>query len=97
MKTHSSLTVAAVVSVVLLAMLLLTGCDRVTMENYNRIKQDMPYTDVEHILGKPDNASGIDVGVFSGSYATWKGREGTIRIQFLNGRVKAKEFFPSKR
>jgi hypothetical protein len=35
------------------------------------------------------------VGKLSGTASEWKSKEGTITIQFINGKVKAKQFAKS--
>ena len=44
-----------IIALSLLAML--TGCSRLTMENYSKIKIGTEYAGVVKILGKPDNCS----------------------------------------
>jgi len=46
------------VSVILLgAALFLAGCSKLTVENYDRLRVGMSYTEVTDILGKPDQCS----------------------------------------
>jgi hypothetical protein len=52
----------------------------------------MTMDEVQSILGKPTESSNVDVAGMSGGSATWQGEEGTISIQFVNGKVKAKQF-----
>jgi hypothetical protein len=49
MKTKCLVTAAAVI--------LLTGCGKLTKENYDRLKMGQEYGEVERILGKPDSCS----------------------------------------
>ncbi len=46
-------------SLMLLAAVGLTGCDRVTAENYNKLEVGMPYDEVVAILGDPTECSAI--------------------------------------
>ena len=47
---------------------------------------------VKSLLGEPTESSGITVAGLSGTSSKWLGKEGTINVQFLNGKVKAKAF-----
>ncbi len=46
-------------SLLLLVAVGLTGCDRVTAENYNKLEVGMPYDEVVGILGDPTECSAI--------------------------------------
>lgn len=53
----------------------------------------MPREDVIDILGEPTDSSDVGIGGFSGGMATWSDDDGnTITIQFVNGKVKGKQF-----
>jgi len=43
--------------VVMLTMLLIAGCGKLTMENYNKLKMGMSYDEVVKIIGSPDKCS----------------------------------------
>jgi hypothetical protein len=43
--------------IVLLLLAMLTGCSKLTMENYSKIRMGSEYAEVARILGKPDNCS----------------------------------------
>ncbi len=43
--------------VALITLTLLSGCSKLTMENYAKIKMGLGYAEVVRILGKPDNCS----------------------------------------
>jgi hypothetical protein len=76
-----------------LALLLLIACGtRVDREHFARIESEMPEAEVIAILGEPTDTSGFSLGGLSATSATWEGPEGTIAIQFVNGRVKLKTF-----
>jgi hypothetical protein len=65
---------------ILLAVLLLaTGCNKLTMENYDRLRLGMEYTEVVSLLGKPDNCSEA-MGVRS---CVWGGEKKNITVLFL--------------
>ena len=40
-----------------LSLLLLVGCSKLTVENYDRLKVGMSYAEVTALLGKPDECS----------------------------------------
>jgi hypothetical protein len=79
---------------VLVLVLVLSACGnaRITQGNFDRIKVGMTQAEVIVILGEPTESSSLDIAGFSGTNSTWKGREITIAIQFLNGKVVAKQF-----
>lgn len=79
----------------LLAAALLAGCaDPVTVENFDRIEQGMSQDQVLAILGEPDELSSMELGGFSGTLATWRGRKGVINVQIFNDEVWGKQFSP---
>ncbi len=78
---------------VLLASALLAGCgSKITQENFDKIQTGMSREDVKAILGEPTESSGVSVGTISGDSWVWK-KDGTvITIQFVGGKVLAKQF-----
>lgn len=81
------------VPVIALLLLALVACgSKINEANFNRIETDMTQKQVHGILGAPTESSSIKIGDFSGASSTWTNEEVTISIQFLNGKVKAKEF-----
>jgi hypothetical protein len=82
---------AAVAMVFLLGLMACSGA-RINQENFDNIKTGMTMAEVKAILGEPADSSSIDVAVISGGAAMWKGNGITINIQFMNGKVIAKEF-----
>lgn len=77
----------------LLVFALLAGCgSKVTQENFDKIQAGMSREDVKAILGEPTESSGVSVGALSGDSWVWK-KDGTvITIQFVGGKVLAKQF-----
>ena len=73
----------------LLASVLLVGCgSKITQENFDKIQTGMSREDVKAILGEPTESS----GAISGDSWVWK-KDGTvITIQFVGGKVLAKQF-----
>ena len=77
----------------LLATLLLVGCtEPVSMGNYEQIETGMSEAQVYDILGEPDTADSLDLGGFSGTLATWEGRDAMITVQIFNGEVWGKQY-----
>lgn len=73
--------------------LLLAACSpRADRAHFARIENDMPEAEVIAILGEPTDTQAFSLGGLSATSATWKGPEGTIAIQFLNGKVMLKTF-----
>jgi hypothetical protein len=71
----------------------LAACgSKVNEGNYSKIEIDMTEDQVGSLLGEPTESSSINVAGLSGTSLKWVGKEGTISVQFLNGKVKAKAF-----
>ncbi len=72
----------------------LSGCARskINQDNFDKIKLSMTQEAVQQILGPPTETSGLEIPVFSGTNAKWVQGDATITIQFVNGKVVAKEF-----
>lgn len=80
------------VAVVAIALLLSACGSKVSQENFDKIKSGMTQEEVASILGKPTESSSMSLGSLSGSSSTWKDKEGSITIQFANGKVLSKQF-----
>lgn len=73
--------------------LFLTACgSKVNEDNFNKIQVGMTYEEVTSILGSSTESSSVQIGGLSGTSARWTGEEGTIQVQFLNGKVRIKQF-----
>jgi len=80
-------------AVFLLLLFLFAACgSKANESNYNKIEIDMTEEQVKSVLGSPTESSSIQVAGISGTSSKWVGKEGTINVQFLNGKVKAKAF-----
>jgi len=64
---------------------------KISQENFEKIQTGMPLTQVAAILGEPTESSSVDVAVLSGAVSKWKKGDVTITIQFVNGKVVAKQ------
>ena len=77
----------------LLLLFALVACgSKVNESNYAKIEIDMTEEQVTSLLGAPTESSSLNVGGLSGASSKWVSKEGTINVQFLNGKVKAKAF-----
>jgi hypothetical protein len=66
---------------------------RVSQANFDKIETDMTEEQVHAILGKPTDADAIGIGGFTGGASKWKASNGNvISVQFVNGKVKMKQF-----
>lgn len=72
----------------------LIGCSgsKITKENFDKIKLGMTQGEVQGILGPPTEATGLEIPVFSGAMSKWVRGDTVISVQFVNGKVVAKEF-----
>jgi outer membrane protein assembly factor BamE (lipoprotein component of BamABCDE complex) len=65
---------------------------KISQENFEKIQTGMSLAQVTAILGEPTESNSVDVAVFSGTVSKWKAEGVTITIQFVNGKVVAKQF-----
>ena len=85
--------ISAVAVIALIAYLFagVVGCNRVTRENYNKVKTGMTQQQVKDILGNPyeAKASGVSVLGVGGEATTltWKSGDESITITFVNDKV----------
>ena len=71
----------------------LAACDKVSQANYDKIQTDMSRAEVTKILGEPSETSSVNLGIVSGTSSAWKSeKNGAITIQFVNEKVKTKNF-----
>ncbi len=71
--------------------LLACGPSRVNPENFVKIETGMTQAQVTTLLGQATESSSVDIAGFSGTASTWKSRDLTITVQFVNGKVVAKQ------
>ncbi len=73
--------------------MLLIGCgSSVNQENFDRIQPGMAEMEVINILGEPTESSSMEIGTLSGTTSSWEDEGGKITIQFVNGKVKVRNF-----
>lgn len=63
--------------------LLLGACSPITQDNFAKLKAGMPRTEVEQLLGKPEECAGA-LGMSS---CTWGDKNRFISIQFAGDKV----------
>lgn len=64
-------------------MLVLLGCAKVTLENYNKITTGMSYDEVTQLIGPPDHCDDL-MGVRS---CMWGDDKRSINVNFVSGKV----------
>ena len=87
------------VSFCLVISLSLISCSgaKISQENFDKIKTGMALAEVTVILGEPTESSSVDVAVFSGTVSKWTHGDVTITVQFVNGKVVAKQLSKSEK
>jgi outer membrane protein assembly factor BamE (lipoprotein component of BamABCDE complex) len=95
--THSAKLKLGIVVVLVLCTLYLVSCgSRINQDNFEKIQTGMTLAQVKIILGDPTESSSVDVAVFSGTVSKWQAGDVTITVQFVNGKVVAKQLSKSK-
>lgn len=64
-------------------MLVLLGCSKVTLENYDKITVGMPYDEVTRLIGPPAKCDDM-MGVRN---CLWGDEQGAIHVSFVAGQV----------
>lgn len=83
----------SLLTVIFGVLMILPACGtKINDTNFEKVKMDMTSEEVRKLLGPPTETSTVTVGGFSGASSTWEGEEGVISIQFMNGKVKSKQF-----
>ena len=94
--TNSAKLKLGIVGVLVLCTFYLVACSsRINSANFEKIQTGMSMAQVTAILGEPTESSSVDVAVFSGTVSKWKAGDVTITIQFVNGKVVAKQLSKS--
>jgi hypothetical protein len=92
MRLHRLSKLGVVALAVCLIFLAACGGAKINQENFDKVKVGMTQAEVKAILGEATEASSLDVAGFSGTTATWRYDDTTIKIRFVNGKVVAKQF-----
>jgi hypothetical protein len=83
---------AVALSIAVCLSLVSCGSFKISQENFEKVQTGMSLTQVTAILGEPTESNSVDLAVFSGTVSKWKAGGITITIQFVNGKVVAKQF-----
>lgn len=65
------------------ALLLLSGCNKLTKANYDKVTTGMQYDEVVRHLGDPDNCSEA-LGLMS---CEWKNGDAEVSVSFIGNKV----------
>jgi hypothetical protein len=76
-------SVKFIIWVLLAASISLTGCTKLTQENYDKIKMGMEYAQVLEILGKADSCDSTAVM----KSCAWGDEKRQIKVQFVSDKV----------
>jgi len=79
-------------ALVLIAMLLLAACSKVTQENFTKVQDGMSEQEMAAILGSPSESSSTSVLGISGTSSKWVAGDGVITIRFVNAKVALKSY-----
>jgi outer membrane protein assembly factor BamE (lipoprotein component of BamABCDE complex) len=91
--TYAAQLKLGIIVALVLGAFCLVGCgSRINQTNFEKIQTGMTMAEVTLILGEPTESSSVDVAVFSGTVSKWQAGDVTITIQFVNGKVVAKQF-----
>jgi hypothetical protein len=93
---HSAqLKLGILVALVFCAFCLAACGSRINPADFEKIQTGMTTAQVAAILGEPTESSSVDVAVFSGTVSKWQAGDVTITVQFVNGKVVAKQLSKS--
>jgi len=73
-------------------LLALSACSKVTQENFAKIRDGMSEQEVQALLGSPTESSSVSVLGLSGTSSRWAAKDAVITVQFVNGKVRLKNF-----
>ena len=79
-------------ALVLIAVLALAACSRVTQENFAKIRDGMSEQEVRALLGEPTESSSAQLLGVSGTSSRWIDGDTVIVVRFVNGKVALKSF-----
>jgi len=81
----------AVLTIFVCVSLVSCSGSKISQANFEKIQTGMTLAQVQAILGEPTESASLDVAGFSGTGSKWQAGEVTITIQFVNGKVIAKQ------
>ncbi|HEX5611332.1 MAG TPA: outer membrane protein assembly factor BamE [Burkholderiales bacterium] len=74
------------------ALLALSACSKITQENFAKVQDGMSEQEVQALLGSPTESSSVGVLGLSGTSSRWVAKDAVITVQFVNGKVRLKNF-----
>ena len=77
---------------VLVALLLLAACSKVTQESFAKVQDGMSEREVHAVLGPPTSSSSVQILGVSGTHSLWEGGDAVISVRFVNGKVATKSY-----
>lgn len=83
-------------ALVLVALLLIAACSKITLENFAKVQEGMAEQDVTALLGPPTTTSSVQVLGISGTHSIWEGGGAVVSIRFVNGKVATKAYRKSE-
>jgi len=83
-------------ALLLLALLLLAACSKITQENFAKVQDGMSEPEVKALLGPPTSTSSVQVLGIAGTHSTWEGGGAVVSIRFVNGKVATKSYRKSE-
>ncbi len=96
MNKNSVSNISKPVLITAIFFVLISCSFRLNQDNFDKIRTGMTQEEVKEILGSPTESSSITIGGISGTSSKWTGDGVIITIQFLNGKVQAKQFSKSR-
>lgn len=81
----------------LFTLLMMCACtgNKVSQSHYQKIHNDMSRAQVVKLLGKPNSENGINIAGLEATTATWKNKDSTIYVTFVNDKVTMKNYAAS--
>ena len=73
-------------------LLVASACSKVTQENFAKVRDGMSEQEVQAVLGNPTESSSVSVLGLSGTSSRWVAKDAVITVQFVNGKVRLKNF-----
>ena len=76
-------SVVAPAALLVVVMLALSGCSKLTQENYNKLKVGMSYSDVIGLLGKPNECN----DALAAKSCDWVDGDSHVNVEFVGDKA----------
>jgi hypothetical protein len=83
-------------ALLLVALLVLAACSKITQENFAKVQDGMSEPEVTALLGSPTSTSSVQVLGIGGTHSLWEGSDAVISVRFVNGKVATKSYRKSE-